>query len=268
MRKIKLIAILLFSIVLLYSCVSTTGTTNLSNVSDELFIEDEYYIGKGVAGLILKDYKILDNDEANEYFRFIGLTISSETNVNDDVYKMYSFALLDTDERIAYTTPSGFTFISKGLMKDCENEDEFAGIIAHLIGLNINKEVINMIPKELKQKINYAFEKRNEKLLNEAFIEVINSAYNSIKTGYSDEAHLKADKEAVRMLFKIGYSIDAYESVVAKLTIIEKDNTTEAVNFLGRRIEVIKNELAQYGKSPQISTERTKRFKEILSKIK
>ncbi|MGR9015126.1 MAG: M48 family metalloprotease, partial [Gammaproteobacteria bacterium] len=44
------------------------------------------------------------------------------------------FLLLDTDEVVAFAAPSGFVFVSKGMIKLCKNEDDLAAVLAHEIG--------------------------------------------------------------------------------------------------------------------------------------
>lgn len=272
-KKIAFIFVFISVLLFVANCVSTEGTVNnteeidLTGVSDELLLDDEYYIGKGIAAQILADYKIVENNEVNEYLRFIGATISAETNVSGDIKKTYSFALLDTEEKIAFAAPSGFIFLSKVLMKECLNEDEFAGIVGNLIGLNMGKFAINSLPKELKQKINYSFDNKNNELMEKSYMESIDHIYNYMKAGYSKEAHIEADKEALRMLHTVGYSTEAYKSIITKLMNNGYFFPESSLPSLDERLSVIDSAISNAGNPYKIAEERTKRFLDMKSKL-
>ena len=46
----------------------------------------------------------------------------------------YKFRLLDTDEVNAFAAPNGYIYVTKGLLKIIESDDELAFVLAHEIG--------------------------------------------------------------------------------------------------------------------------------------
>lgn len=256
--------IIMVSLSFIIACSGGQTEIDLTGVSDEIYLEDEYYIGKGVNAKLLDEYPILYNKNIIKYVNLVGATLSSDTDSHVDVYKNYYFGVLDTDENAVYSSPSGYILISKGLMKQCENEDEFAGILAHMIGLNIGKWAVDAIPTELKKKMNYAFKGDDKELVNEVFAEVVDTVYEYEKGGYSAEAHLSADNEAVKLLAKLGYSTEAYKAVVNKLTPSGYGYPETSMPTLEDRLHVI-DSASKDTESPEINPKRTERYLNILS---
>ncbi len=258
--------ILIISLII-FNCTGNTGGDDYTSASDELLLEDEYYLGKAVSSVILNDYPYLNNKEVQTYLRLVGATISAVSDAYDDIYTNYSFAMIDTDGIVAYAAPKGFIIVSKGLMKACSNEDEFAGIIALMIGLNIGNYPIEALPKEYKQKMNYAMDKEDAELLSNTFLEAVYYIYDIMVHGYPTDEIYFADDEAVRMLSEVGYSINAYSSILQKLS-ADGPPPTNAFNYnIEGRDEVINSSIDEYGPSIDIDPSRTERFLDMLAKL-
>ena len=73
---------------------------------DNITPEEAYYIGRTVAAIITKNYKIYDSPDATRYLNKIcsAITINSAMPY---LYKGYYVAILDTDEINALATPGG-----------------------------------------------------------------------------------------------------------------------------------------------------------------
>lgn len=59
----------------------------------------------------------------------------------------WRFAVLDTDEVNAFAAPGGFIYVTKGLMKMCQSEDELAGVVAHEMGHVDSKHSVRQAEK-------------------------------------------------------------------------------------------------------------------------
>jgi len=95
--------------------------------------EEEYYIGRATAALILSKYKLYRNDSLSSYINVMGTAIAYSSD-RPETYGGYHFAVLDTDEVNAMAAPGGFIFVTKGLVKRCADEETLAAILAHEIG--------------------------------------------------------------------------------------------------------------------------------------
>ncbi len=261
-----ILIIMMTASISIIACTGGQTGLDLTGVSDEVYLEDEYYIGKGVNAKFLSEYPVLYNKEVVKYVNFVGATVSANTDSHVDVYKNYYFGVIDTDENVLYSSPSGYILLSKGIMKQCANEDEFAGVIAHMVGLNVGKWSIEAIPTELKKKMNYAFKGDDKDLVNEVFAEVVDTVYEYEKGGYSQEAHLSADSEAVSLLAGLGYSIEAYKSIIRKLTPSGYGYPEESVPNIEDRLNVIESASKDI-ESSEINPKRTERYLDILSKL-
>ncbi len=266
--KIKHLTLaLLFSFVV----VAFLGTVSCSSMNGggparDLSLEEQYYIGKATAGAVFKKYPYLNNKEANEYLRLIGATISSLTNLSDDIYTNYSFALLDTNELVAFSSPKGFIMISKGLMKSCDNEDEFASIIALMVGMNMTNYPIEALPPKYVNKMDSAIDKDDESKLEEAFGEVVEYTCGVLHSNYPPEEIIYADGEAVRMISEVGYSINSYKTLLEKLT-DKKVNDRFKLSVEGRS-EALSKIMGKYGPSRSVEGDRVQRFLKIRSTLK
>lgn len=92
--------------------------------------EEEYYLGRAVAAMILSKYPIYNNDPLQHYINLVGQTvvISSERPYT---YGGYHFAVLDTEEVNAFACPGGIIFITTGMLREINNEEELAAVLAH-----------------------------------------------------------------------------------------------------------------------------------------
>jgi predicted Zn-dependent protease len=93
----------------------------------------EYYAGRAVSAVAIKKYKLLDNEALTNYVNLVGYTCVGGSK-RDAVFKGYTFLVLDAPEPNAIAAPSGFIFITRGLLEMLKNEDELACVLAHEIG--------------------------------------------------------------------------------------------------------------------------------------
>ena len=112
--------------------LKTTSETIRSTFGD-ISEEEEYYIGRSVAALILSRYPVLQNAALTQYISTMGSAIALYSD-RPETFAGYHFLVLDTDEVNALAAPGGMVFLTKGLIKRCQDEDTLALILAHEIG--------------------------------------------------------------------------------------------------------------------------------------
>ncbi len=95
--------------------------------------QEEYYIGRSVAALILSRYPVLQNPGLTQYVNTMGNAIALYSD-RPETFGGYHFLVLDSDEVNALAAPGGLVFLTKGLIKRCQDEDTLALILAHEIG--------------------------------------------------------------------------------------------------------------------------------------
>jgi len=176
-------------------------------------LEQEYYLGRGVAAMILSKYKPLVCKQANAYLNMIG-QLAAFASEAPETFAGYHFIILDTDEVNGLAAPGGLIFVTKGLVRCCGSEDGLAAILAHEVAHVQHRHGIKSIKKsrmnaalvgmsldlarrELKGK---AAEMFNifEGCISDVFLTLVN-------TGYAREMEYEADKTAVDILKRLGY---------------------------------------------------------------
>ncbi len=242
---------------------------SIYNASKEITPEQEYYIGRSVSASILKKYKIYNNKKITKYVNSIGnmLTIHSPM---PELFAGYHFVVLQSDEINAFATPGGFIFITKSLLKLCENEDELASVLAHEIAHVQLRHGIKSIKDSRWVSIATSMGKEvaeshvdGELLkMTESFDYSIDDVVNTlVVNGYSKSYENEADKYAQNILIKTGY---ASSSLISMLNKMDKKLEHDSRGFgsthpkPSERIEYI-NEL-DIQTVNKIPTIRTKRF--------
>ncbi len=95
----------------------------------EYFTEAESGLGLGISSVIAAEGIYYDKPLQN-YVNHIGLQLVEAFNITDIDFK---FFILNIAQPNAYATPGGIIFVTKGMLKTCENEAELAVVLAHEI---------------------------------------------------------------------------------------------------------------------------------------
>jgi beta-barrel assembly-enhancing protease len=173
---------------------------------EEFTPEQEYYLGRSVAAVILSKYPPYANQPANEYLNLIGQALAQVSEM-PEIFLGYRVLLLNSDEINAFATPGGHIFITRGLLRCCRTEDAVAAVLAHEIGHIQLKHGIQAIKQERTIGVlkTVATEIGGEKLL-ESFSGAIGDFTNMmINTGYSRPFEYAADDVAQTLLRRLGY---------------------------------------------------------------
>ena len=248
--------------------VSTTES--VYKVTEQITPENEYYIGRATAAIILNDYDLYNEPNLIKYLNKIcgAITINSE---KPDLYNGYYVAVLDSDEINAMATPGGHILITRGLLKCTSNEEELASVIAHEIAHIQKQHSISAIKtsrfKDLSLDIaSFAIEESDSdeaKFFLSAFGDSVEDVVSSlVLNGFSQEQEFEADAYALELLNNAGYNP---HSIVNMLKTLEQNQANHKRGFVKthpepkKRIKKIQNELKKYSKS-KTQEERISRF--------
>ena len=248
--------------------VSTTES--VYKVTEQITPENEYYIGRATAAIILNDYNLYNEPNLTKYLNKIcgAITINSE---KPDLYNGYYVAVLDSDEINAMATPGGHILITRGLLKCTSNEEELASVIAHEIAHIQKQHSISAIKtsrfKDLS--LNVASLAINEsdndevKQMMSVFGDSVDDVVSSlVLNGFSQEQEFEADAYALELLNNAGYNP---HSIVNMLKTLEQNQANHKRGFVKthpepkKRIKKIEKELDSYSKS-KTQEERISRF--------
>lgn len=242
--------------------------------------EEEYYIGRSVAALILSHYPVYENEALTAYINTVGQAVVFSSS-RPEIYAGYHFLVLDTDEVNAMAAPGGFVFISRGLLRRCDNEEMLAAILAHEVGHVCAKHGLQSIKKsrlidafrligtEAAQR--YGSEQLAQ--LTSIFEDVLGDIVEKlIERGYDRKFEYEADSLAVKYAVSTGYSPQGLsgflETMVGDSSSVSEKGWFKTHPSPEDRLEKVKKDLASLKTLPDEEPVRTKRFQKSLAGLK
>ena len=176
--------------------------------------EQEYYLGRGVAAVILSKYRPLQNAALNQYVNKVGRSVAVFSD-RPETFGGYHFLVLDTPEINAVSAPGGFVFITRGFLKVIPDEDSLAAVLAHEVGHVVKGHGTAAISRSnmtsaLTSLGQLAAEREGGAVtsqLTSTFGSSVTDVTNSLlENGYSRSQEYEADEYAADLLKKAGYN--------------------------------------------------------------
>jgi len=185
---------------------------------------DEYHVGRAAAAQIIQQYGLYTDDAANRYVNLVGKTLA-EFSMMPEVYSGYHFHILNSDEVNAFAAPGAFIFITRGLLRAAETEDELAAILAHEIGHIQNQHALAAIKKSRNEAFVGVLATEGAKTatgeygaqVGDVLGGMTSDVLATLKNGYSREQESQADNDGVGILRRTGYDPAAMVSVLSKM---------------------------------------------------
>ena len=242
--------------------------------------EQEYYIGRSVAALILAQYPAYDNTALNTYINTLGQAIVY-SSTRPEIYAGYHFLVLDTEEVNALSAPGGFIFISKGLIRRCKNEEMLASILAHEVGHVCAKHGLQAIKKArlvdafkvigIEAARRYGSEELAQ--LTTAFEGALSDIVETLVVrGYDRKYEHEADDLAVKFDVAVGYApkglTDFLQTMIGDSTTASGKGWFKTHPSAEQRMEKVKSRIASLSSVPVEASVRTKRFEQSVAKLK
>lgn len=282
---------------ILHGCISVGGSNMSSTLSqivqysgsavkvaqagmkafDDFTPEQEYYIGRTVGAIVLEKYKPFTNKQTNHYINVLGQSLSLVSDL-PETYNGYHLLVLDSDDINAFATPSGLIFVSRGMLRCCNNEGELAAVLAHEVGHVQLKHGLQSIKKGRYAEFGSILAMETTKALTDSevsqLVESFEGTINDITTtminnGYSRAFEEDADISAVAIMQRLGYNpvslINMLETMNSKLK-------PEGLDFAKthpspeNRIKYL-NKIVTTKKEPTFSNAQNKRFQEAIKTI-
>jgi predicted Zn-dependent protease len=196
--------------------------------------EQEYYLGRAIAATILSKYGIYDDPTASRYVTMVGQTVAAHSNL-PQTFGGYRFVILDSDEVNALAAPGGTIFITRGMLRACENEDQLAAVLAHEVAHVQARHGVELIKDSRWKKFGteavflvVAGAGGDIAAAVNVFGDMVQDVTNQILTkGYGKKLENAADTDALLILWRIGYeprqSVALMENMKEKLVKGRKD---------------------------------------------
>lgn len=102
-------------------------------------LAEEVRFGKEIAARVLGRYKLVDNPQLQRYVNLVGASIAQYTSRPE---LEYHFAVIESSEINAYSTPGGYVFVTSAAIRLMRNEAELAGVLAHELGHICERHVV------------------------------------------------------------------------------------------------------------------------------
>jgi len=254
------------------------STSAVSKSIEEFTPEQEYYIGRSVAAVILNKYQPYTNQPANQYLNLLGQTLAQASDM-PEIFRGYRFLVLNSDEINAFATPGGQIFVTRGLLRCCRNEDAVAAVLAHEIGHIQLKHGIQAIKKAritdalttIAAESARALAPNEVAMLTETFGGAIMDITTTlINNGYSRSFEYEADNAAQTILRRLGYDPNG---LVEMLVVMGKNLKSGETGFAKThpapqdRIDEIQQKLGIKYSRVQTPEARQARFTKAVGKI-
>lgn len=199
-----------------------TGDNELVKAAGEMTPQQEYYLGRSIAAEILSKYPLHKSEELNRYVNTLGQYLVLHSS-RPNTFKGYQFAVVEMDSPSAMSAPSGYVFISSGLLKKASDEDELAAVLAHEIAHIVFFHAQEIIKKEntMKSLTKYgsmlaaiATQGTVSQEQGDAFGKLVGRGLN---VKFNKDQESDADREAKTLLQHAGYDPAALASFIAKM---------------------------------------------------
>lgn len=190
------------------------STVAVARTFEDITPEQEYYIGRTIGAVVLSKYPAYNNPGLNRYINLLGQTLARASD-RPETYGGYHFLVLDSDDINAFAAPGGLIFVTRGLLRCCRNEDALASVLAHEIGHVQYKHGLQAIRKSritsaltiLGVEGAKTYGGKELASLTKTFEDSISDITKTlINNGYSRAFERQADRAAIDILRRVGYS--------------------------------------------------------------
>jgi predicted Zn-dependent protease len=186
---------------------------------------DEEKVGEVAAGRILGAAPLVDVPSAQRYVNLVGHTVAQRS---EGGYK-WRFGLLRTDSVNAFATPGGFVTVTAGLVKQLQNEDELAFVLAHEVAHVLRRHHYRVV---LRQRLAETAAKNLQAATGDAGNSALSQASAQIYArGLDKNSEFEADRIGVELMTQAGYDPAAAMGVLERLQRLKGDDPRAELLF-------------------------------------
>jgi predicted Zn-dependent protease len=188
--------------------------------------EAEHFLGRAIAAQLIYRYGLDQNPAARKYLAVLGTYLAYANNMSVP-YRGYHFGILATREPLAFSTPGGYVFISRGMLETVRSEEELAGVIAHELGHLQGKDGIRSVGQSKATSMLTMLGTLTLSLagggglagaLLQSFEGAVDHAVTDlVSKGYSRRQELAADAAAIRIMTNAGYPARSYLHLTSRM---------------------------------------------------
>ncbi len=253
-------------IVFLYSCKKTDELADFTE-------EEEILLGDKLAEAIVEDEEFnIIAEEGNSipygYAKSRLAEITSTSVISKGEEFNWNIYLLDDDNRQAFAFPGGNIYISSGMIFFLDNEDQFSGLIAHLVAHIDQSHITETLffkygVNGLKRIANSGSESDLKSIIND--LELSNEFLS-----FTRGNELQADTLAITMLAETAQSCDAVGLFFTKTLNVQSNQQSQiiAAHRLDQtRIEDISQVVIANGCDTQVDDQSASRYQSFRNSL-
>ncbi len=205
------------------------GVRTKKNVESarDLDPEGEWQIGRVASAELMVNYKPLGDEALNDYVQTVGQAVAMSSD-RPQTFSGYHFQVLDSEEINALSVLGGYVFVTKGMLRLLENEDQLACVLAHEVAHVALGHGAAAIAKARRMKATIGIAADASKTYGsksagkdlaalkgdvKSFMEILN------RTGYGQSKEYEADEKGAVYAQRTGYDPSAMAEVLRKLEV-------------------------------------------------
>jgi beta-barrel assembly-enhancing protease len=170
--------------------------------------QEEIKIGGDLAGMLLGAAPLVEDPAKQQYVNRLGRWLALHS---DRPQLPWKFALIESDDFNAFSTPGGYVLITRGLFDRMRNESELAGVLAHEIAHVERKHHLEALQKALRNQsfteMQRYFSVSTGNGLADRFTDaLLNAGKDLYAKGLDKDAEFEADRIGVVIAARSGYS--------------------------------------------------------------
>lgn len=261
--KIRLIIGLVIAAFALFKYYSSSSVNEITGEKQHINITPEQEIQLGLDGrnyMIQESGGLYQDPEVQQYIDLLGRRIVESSDASKTPYQYEFHVLADANQVNAFAMPGGQIFITAGLLKRLETEDQVAGVLGHEIGHVVARHSAQQMAKQdLTQGLAGAAGVVGGDMNSAQYAQMIGNMVN-MKYGREDE--LESDELGVRFMVQSGYDPHA---LIRVMEILDEASGGQAPpEFQSthpspkNRVQRIKEAIDKYGGSATPNTNSNK----------
>ena len=200
-----------------------------------LSTSEEKKLGEKLAKELARKLEIVRDPVINLYVWRVGKRIVKEAA---DTRFRYRFYVVKEPEPNAFTIPGGHVYVTSGLLRMVEDEDELAGVLAHEVAHSILRHIAKAMDRAkrislatLAAIIAGAFLSRNAKGAEAIGTSAIAMA-QSLMLRYTRENEVEADQLGAKLMTRAGYRPGAMVRFLKKIYKWERMTSPDVPTYL------------------------------------
>lgn len=186
--------------------------------------EDEVKMGSIIISSLLGAAPLVDDPSLQRYVNNVGYLLAMQSSRPN---LPWTFGVLDNENINAFAAPGGYILLTKGLLRNMQNEAELAAVIAHEIIHVEQKHHLNVLKKSSRMNLAAGF---GAKQLDNGFVDSLVGAGTTIySSGLDKGVEYEADALGSKLLAKAGYNPYALLDLLTTLESINEKSSALAL---------------------------------------